>query len=59
MASTTVTQGPPRSRKLRMPKFILAIPAWGWWLLFFVVPVVGAIIVLVIWGMFARRSASV
>ena len=23
-----------------MPKFILALPAWGWWLLFFVVPVV-------------------
>lgn len=40
MASTTVTQAPPRSRKLRMPKFILAVPAWGWWLLFFVVPVV-------------------
>lgn len=23
-----------------MPKFLLAVPAWGWWVLFFVVPVV-------------------
>lgn len=40
MASTTATLEPPRSRRLRMPKFLLAVPAWGWWVLFFLVPVV-------------------
>ncbi|MFZ4718936.1 MAG: ABC transporter permease subunit [Ilumatobacteraceae bacterium] len=40
MASTTATIEPPRSRRLRMPKFLLAVPAWGWWVLFFLVPVV-------------------
>ena len=50
MASTTVTLEPPRSRRLRMPKFLLAIPAWGWWALFFVVPVV-----LVVAASFGRK----
>ena len=30
---------PPRRRRLRTPKFALAIPAWIWYLVFFVVPV--------------------
>lgn len=37
MASTTVTT---RRFRLRLPKFILAVPAWAWWVAFFLVPVV-------------------
>ncbi len=40
MSSTVVTAAPPRERKSRVPKFLLAIPAWAWWVVFFVVPVV-------------------
>lgn len=41
MASTTATiGGPPPARRWRLPKFLLAIPAWVWWIGFFVVPVV-------------------
>lgn len=40
MSSTTVTSTPPRIRRSRVPKFLLAIPAWAWWVVFFVVPVV-------------------
>lgn len=40
MASTTVTTGPPRAKRSLVPKFLLAIPAWAWWVFFFVVPVV-------------------
>lgn len=39
MASTTVT-APPARRRLRLPRFILAVPLWAWWVGFFVVPVV-------------------
>ena len=37
MSSTTVTA---RRTRLRLPKFALAVPAWAWWVLFFLVPVV-------------------
>ncbi len=37
MTSTTVTTRRPR---MRLPKFALAVPAWAWWVLFFLVPVV-------------------
>ncbi len=40
MASATVTEGPaPLRRWMRLPKFLLAIPAWAWWVFFFLVPV--------------------
>jgi spermidine/putrescine transport system permease protein len=38
---TSTIAGPPeRGRRLRLPKFALAIPTWAWWVGFFVVPVV-------------------
>jgi spermidine/putrescine transport system permease protein len=30
---------PPRRRRARAPKFALALPAWGWFILFFALPV--------------------
>jgi ABC-type spermidine/putrescine transport system permease subunit I len=39
MTSTTTTMGPPGGRRRWLPKFVLAIPAWTWWVVFFVVPV--------------------
>ncbi|MDO9174812.1 MAG: ABC transporter permease, partial [Actinomycetota bacterium] len=40
MSVATVTTENPPARRLRWPGFILAIPAWAWWAVFFVVPVV-------------------
>ena len=40
MSETTVTTENPPARRLRLPGFILAVPAWAWWVVFFVVPVV-------------------
>lgn len=31
---------PPQARRVGWPGFLLAIPAWAWWAVFFVVPVV-------------------
>ena len=39
MTSTSV-DGPPRSKRIRAPRFLLALPAWAWWVGFFIVPVV-------------------
>lgn len=40
MTSTTLTTPPAARRRLRLPRFALAFPAWVWWVAFFVVPVV-------------------
>jgi ABC-type spermidine/putrescine transport system permease subunit I len=40
MTSTTGTPAPPSRRLLRLPRFGLALPAFVWWIAFFVVPVV-------------------
>jgi ABC-type spermidine/putrescine transport system permease subunit II len=38
MTSTTVAQPGPQ-RRARLPRFVLALPAWLWWAAFFAVPV--------------------
>jgi spermidine/putrescine transport system permease protein len=30
---------PPRRLRMRLPRYLLAVPAWAWWVVFFVVPV--------------------
>jgi spermidine/putrescine transport system permease protein len=40
MTSTTLSAPPDERRRLRLPRFALAVPTWVWWLVFFVVPVV-------------------
>jgi spermidine/putrescine transport system permease protein len=32
-------QGPPKKRRIKSPKFLLALPAWIWFILFFALPV--------------------
>ena len=57
MASATVTEGPaPLRRWLRAPKFLLAIPAWAWWVFFFLVPV--ALVVAASFGSKIEGSAG-
>ena len=57
MASATVTEGPaPLRRWLRLPKFLLAIPAWAWWVFFFLVPV--ALVVAASFGSKIEGSAG-
>ncbi len=36
---TAVVTAPSRVRTLRAPKFLLAVPAWAWWVVFFAAPV--------------------
>jgi len=38
MTASAITPRPPRQRSY-VPKFLLALPAWIWWVAFFVVPV--------------------
>jgi spermidine/putrescine transport system permease protein len=38
-STTTSALLPPHPRRLRMPRFGLALPAWAWWIAFFAVPV--------------------
>lgn len=44
MAAVAVTTGPPRRRRMRAPKFLLATPSWVWYLGFFIIPIVVIII---------------
>ena len=39
-----VAEKPPRARRRWLPKFVLALPSWFWYLSFFVVPLVLVII---------------
>ena len=39
-APVPMTDTPPPARRLGSPLFLLALPAWAWWAVFFVVPVV-------------------
>jgi spermidine/putrescine transport system permease protein len=39
-----VIPGPPTKRRLRAPKFLLAVPSMVWYLLFFVIPIVYIIV---------------
>ena len=41
---------PPRRRRLRTPKFALAMPSWVWYLGFFVVPVM-----VIVWYSFGYK----
>jgi spermidine/putrescine transport system permease protein len=54
--STAVAEAPPPLRRLRAPRFALAIPAWVWWLVFFVVPV--ALVVAASFGSKIEGSAG-
>lgn len=54
--STAVAEGPPPQRRLRAPRFLLAIPAWAWWVVFFVVPV--ALVVAASFGSKIEGSAG-
>ncbi|HAP75700.1 MAG TPA: spermidine/putrescine ABC transporter permease [Acidimicrobiaceae bacterium] len=56
MTSATVTTGPAPLRRLRAPKFLLAIPAWAWWVFFFLVPV--ALVVVASFGSKIDGSAG-
>jgi spermidine/putrescine transport system permease protein len=39
MATVAATGPPPKKRRLRAPKWGLALPAWFWYVFFFIVPV--------------------
>jgi spermidine/putrescine transport system permease protein len=54
--STAVAEAPPPLRRLRAPRFLLAVPAWAWWLVFFVAPV--ALVVAASFGSKIEGSAG-
>ncbi len=53
-ATAPSAQGPPPARRLRLPSFALALPSIGWYVFFFILP-----ILLIVWYSFgAKNNAS-
>ena len=52
--SSSAVRAPASSRRARVPRFALALPAWAWYLLFFLVPLV----VIVVYSLGYKPSAG-
>ena len=54
--TATIAQGPPAERRIRAPRFLLAIPSWIWYVAFFAVPV--ALVIISSFGQKVAGSAG-